>query len=56
MLTYAQVQLDCHQISLALEDYLLCTEFNQKLYGNKSVQVLALLALLDFLALLALPV
>lgn len=35
----AQMQLDCHQIPHALEDYMLCTDFNQKLYGNKSVQV-----------------
>ena len=35
----AQMQLDCHHIPQALEDYMLCTDFNQKLYGNKSVQV-----------------
>ena len=35
----AQMQLDCHQIPKALEDYLLCTDLNQKLFGNKSIQV-----------------
>ena len=35
----AQMQLDYHQIPKALEDYLLCTDLNQKLFGNKSIQV-----------------
>ena len=35
----AEMQLGCHQIPQALEDYMLCTDFNQKLYGNKSIQV-----------------
>lgn len=35
----AQMLLDCHQIPLALEDFMLCTDFNRKLHGNTSVQV-----------------